>query len=438
MTDTETKPWRPSRFRLISARVLVVVGVLLTVISLLATYVKREALEPDRFRETSQELIASPAIQDALAAEMVEALYANIDISAQLGEQLPSNLQGLAGPIAGVSRELADRVAGELLARPRVQDTFVNLLSVSQLQLVKLLRGETTAVSTATGDVVLDLRPLVLELGDRFNFVTGLAEKIPPGSAQVTILEADNLKRAQNVTDALDAVANWIWVLAAGAWAASIWLARGRRREEVRAIGLGLVFVGILVLLARSLTGNYVVDNLVVSESVRPAASDAWDIITRSLADSGRVALGVGVIVAFGAWLTGPGGRATRARAGMAPALARTELAWAWFGLAVAVAVWILPIESFRTTAVLVIAAAAGFAVLRRQVIAESPDAVVPDLVGAVRDRLEARQRRLEARQRRDPAPSPVDELERLAKLKADGHLSEEEYRLAKARLLEP
>ena len=46
---------------------LLVLGVLLTVISILSTYVKREALDPDQFKKTSQELIASPAIQQQIA-----------------------------------------------------------------------------------------------------------------------------------------------------------------------------------------------------------------------------------------------------------------------------------------------------------------------------------------------------------------------------------
>jgi hypothetical protein len=70
-----------SRGRLILARVLVVVGVLLTLVSLLAVYVKREALEPDRFKQTSQELIANPEIQDQVAAQMVAS--ARVDVGAK-------------------------------------------------------------------------------------------------------------------------------------------------------------------------------------------------------------------------------------------------------------------------------------------------------------------------------------------------------------------
>jgi len=371
-----------SRGRIIGVRVLLVVGVLLTVVSILSTYVKREALDPDQFKQTSQDLIANPAIQEQVAALMVDAFFANVDVSAELKGNLPSNLQPLAGPIAGLSQGFADTAAQKLLARPGVQDAFVELTSVSQAQMVKVLHGDTKALSTSDGNVVLELRPLVLKLGDRFGFVSNLADKIPQDSGQITILKSDDLKAAQTVTHWLEQVANFVWILAVAAWVGAIWLARGRRRQEVRALGIGLIVVGILVLLARFFAGKYLVDNLVVSETVRPAASDAWDIITKALAASGWVSLSIGALIALGAWLVGPGDRATAARAAVAPNLRRSGVAWGSFVVGIVLLTWILPIQMFRTTAVLVIASAIGFAVLRRQVAAETP-APIPETASA-------------------------------------------------------
>ena len=362
---------------------------------------------------------------------MVDLLYANVDVSARLQQELPPNLSGLAGPIAGLSREVADRAARRLLARPRVQDVFVTALALTQKQFIAVLHGDTRLLETTNGKVVLDLRPLVLQLGNRFNLVSNLAGNLPAGSAQVTILGADQLSAAQDITHLLESIANWVWVLAVAAWVAAIWLARGRRREEVRALGVGLILVGLLVLLVRRLAGGYFVDHLVVNDSVRPAASDAWEIITQSLADSGWVALSVGVLVTLGAWLTGPRRRAVATRVGLAPLLRRRDVAWALFALVVILVIWVLPIQSFRVTMILVVAATIGFVVLQRQVAAEVPEGAVPDLAGAVRGRVAAIRSGLGA----GPS-SPTDELERLARLKENGHLSEEEYATAKARLL--
>jgi hypothetical protein len=153
----------------------------------------------------------------------------------------------------------------------------------------------------------------------------------------------------------------------------AIWLARGRRRQEVRSLGIGLFVVGVLVLLTRWVAGNYIVDNIVQSDSVRPAVSDAWNIITQSLAAAGWVALVAGILVAAGAWLVGPGDRATEARAAMAPFLRRAEIAWGGWVLGMALLIWILPIQVFRTTVLLLGFGVVGFEVLRRQVAREVP-----------------------------------------------------------------
>jgi hypothetical protein len=372
VTAASTTSARPSRARIIGVRALLVLGVLLTVVSILSTYVKREALDQGQFEQTSRALIESPAIQEQVSAVMVDALFSNVDVSAELKSNLPANLQPLAGPLAGISQGFADTAAQKLLARPRVQDTFVALASASQSQVVKVLHGDTKALETTNGNVVLDLRPLVLKLGDRFGFVEDLAAKVPQDAGQVTILKSEDLNTAQTITHWLEQVANYVWILALACWVGAIWLARGRRRQEVRALGIGLIVVGVLVLLVRWLAGNYLVDNIVANDSVRPAASDAWNIITASLAAAGWVSLAFGVLIAVGAWLVGPGERATAARVAVAPTLRRVWLAWGLWALGVVVIAWILPIQMFRTTAILVVGSAIGFVVFRRQVAAET------------------------------------------------------------------
>ena len=180
------------RARIIAARILVVVGIVLLVVSSLANFVKREALDEETFRQTSQELIAHDEIRDQVAATMVEQLYTNVDVAARLEARSPENLQSLAGPIAGLLREAIDRAARELLERPRVQNLFVASASLSQQQVVSVLEGETRALETEGGDVVLDLRPLVVRLGDRR--VPRQRRRDPAaGRGRVTIMESDEL-----------------------------------------------------------------------------------------------------------------------------------------------------------------------------------------------------------------------------------------------------
>jgi hypothetical protein len=180
-------------------------------------------------------------------------------------------------------------------------------------------------------------------------------------------------------------LANYVWflALALACWLGAIWLARGRRRQEVRALGIGLVVVGALVLLTRSLAGSYLVDSLVKSDSVKPAVTDAWNSITHSLAASGWAALAVGVLTVAGAWLVGRGLRPTSTRTAITPALRRAEIAWGAWLLGIGLVVWNPPLQVFRTTVLLVVASAIGFGVLRRRLAREAAGLAPPEDAGA-------------------------------------------------------
>ena len=428
MTPEETNAQTPARGRIVGARVLVVVGVVLLVVSLLANWVKREALDPETFRETSQELVAHPEIQEQLAATMVEQLYANVDVAARLEERLPDNLQSLAAPIAGISREAIDRAAQELLERPRVQTLFVASASLAQAQAVNVLEGDTTRLSTEDGTVVLDLRPLVVQLGDRFGFLGDVEQSLPPDAGRVTILESDELDTAQDATQLLKVVADWVWIPALLAFAGALWLVPGRRRKELRAIGIGLIVAGVAVLVIRRVAGSYVVDGLVESESVRPAVAAFWEILSDGLAEGAWVGIVLGVIVTLGAWITGEGERARAVRRAAGPWLARPGLAWGVFAGLLLLVLWALPLHRFLIAAILVVLASVGFEVARRQTVSElEAEGPAPSRAGP-------------SPPWRKPAASPtqVDELERLARLRSEDLLTDEEYAAAKGRLLPP
>jgi hypothetical protein len=398
-------------------------------VSLLANFVRREALDRDTFRDTSQQLIANESIRNQVAATMVDQLYANVDVAGVLEQRLPENLQPLAAPLAGIGREAIDRGAQELLARPRVQTLFVDASSLAQQQVKRVLEGETPRLQTSNGNVVLDLRPLVVQLGDRFGFLGDLDQRLPPTAAQITLLKASNLETAQNVTQGLKTVANWIWIPAILAWAVALWLVPGRRRREIRAIGIGLIVAGILLLVIRRLAGSYLVENLSQSDSVRPAVTAFWDILSDGLAEAAWVVVVVGVIVALGAWITGGGTRARRIRHTVGPWLARPALAWSVFAAVLLLVVWALPLHRFFTAGILVVLAAIGFELTRRQVAEELAQEGAVAGLSIPKPSIPWRQA---------PAgPSGVEELERLARLRADDLLTEEEYAAAKARSLE-
>jgi hypothetical protein len=421
-----------SRRRLIAARTLTVLAVVLVVVSALANFVKRQALDEAQLRHTSRQLIADKTVRDEVAITLVDQLYANVDVSGLIGQRLPRNLRPLSGLIAGAARDAADRSAQRLLEQPRVQDAFVTASSHAQRQFVAVLDGKTTVVQTSGGKVVLDVRPLLIALGNRFSIVSNLQARLPPDAGRVTILESDQLKTAQDATRGLRFVADWIWLLALAAAAGAVWLARGRRRNELRALGIGLFVAGVVILIVQSLVGRYVVGHLVPSESVRPAARAAYGIITDLLRGAGWTAIIVAAVALAGIWLSGPRSRATEARHALAPYLRRAEVAYGALVIAYLLLLWWRPTPQFGfplTVVVWFALAVLGLEALRRQTAREFPDAEPKDLSEALRrfvGKMEARRE----------SASAAGELERLAELRREGLLDEAEFRSAKARLL--
>lgn len=353
------------RKRIIAARILVVLGAIIAALAAVAGYVRYQVFDDSTFRGTAQDLIADPVVRDQVAQSLVEQLYANVDVAARLEQRLPADQKGLAVPIAAALRSLADSQAQRLLGRPRVQDLWVNTASRAQRQLERVLDDKARLFETRGGYIVLDLTPIVDRLGDR----VAIAAKIPADRAEIRIMKADQLEKAQDVTKLFKKVAPWLWVIPLVLWALAIWLARGRRREEVRAVAIAFIVTGLLILILRTVGGRYVVDSLAKTESVKPAAQHAWDIITALLVDGGRTLVGVGVVALLGTWLVGPGARAAEARRRLAPVLDRWEYAYGLGALLLLLVVWWGPTAQTRRLGWIVVVAillGVGIEVLRR------------------------------------------------------------------------
>ena len=237
---------------------------------------------------------------------------------------------------------------------------------------------------------MLDLQPLVIQLGERVAIVGNVAERLGPDAGRVEIMEADQLETAQDLTQILKFLGSWLWLLPIALWAVALYLARGRRRSILRTIAVGTILAGLLVLVLRRLGGSFLVEELVPSTSVQPAAHDAWDILTSQLRDGGFTFVGLGVILLVALWLAGTSPSGVSARKGLAPYLARPEIAFGVAGGLFLVLLWWSPtVQTTRVPLMLAAALVLGFGVelLRRQTAREIPDPPPPDLSGSVRRR---------------------------------------------------
>ena len=262
-----------------------------------------------------------------------------------------------------------------MLARPRVQTVWVEVTTRTQRQLVRLLDDKTTFIQTEGGAVVLDLRPLVIQIGDQVAVIGKVAERLPESSGKIAIMDESQLGTAQTATKVLRAVADWMWLVALAVAALAVWLAKGRRRLELRAIAIGVLVVGLLLLAVRRFAGDYIVDSLVKDDAVKPAGHEAWSILTQTLADRAWVWIILGVITLVGVWFVGETRRAADARRAARPVLENRVTTYALAAGALLVLALLAPAiaRGWLSALVLVGLIVAGVEVVRSVALREAP-----------------------------------------------------------------
>ncbi|HEY8810209.1 MAG TPA: SHOCT domain-containing protein [Solirubrobacterales bacterium] len=456
-----------SRARRRTVKALVVLGSLLAFLSVFAIWTERQALNTNDWVDTSGKLIQNEKVRSALSAYLIDQLYENVDVEQELEDILPGETKQLAGPVSGGLRQVAGGGAEQVLQSATAEELWKDANRAAHEQLLAVLENKKEAVSTAEGNVTLNLGSLVTNLASQVGIGSQLAEKLPPDAGQITILRSDQLKTAQDIAVGIKGLALVLSLLTLLAFGLAIYLSREGRWVTVLFCGVGLVAAGFAVIVFRQIAGGIVVDQLVTDESVKPAAEATWSIGTSLMTSIATTVIVFGVFLGIAGWLGSPTGSARASRRFMAPAL-RDYIPYVYTGLAIVVCLYFLSasvqnLRSFLTTLVIAGFAAFGIHELRRQSEEEFPDAQFGDYFGGAKDRMVdvvksanigERASKLRLPEMRKPsggdgeaAPAtpeaPADDedsrlrhLERLAELHQKGVLTDEEFAAEKNRVL--
>ena len=359
-------------------RVMLVVLAIVTVGAIFSLWVARQLLQESYWKETNTELIQDAEIRDTVAVFLVDELYSSVDVAAELSQRLPPELQPLAGPAAGAFRTAAERVAKRALATPAFQAAWSAAVTVTHKQFINLVEDKGKYIKTESGGaVILDLRPLLGELATRLGLSDSIANKIPDNRARIKIASATQVETAQSAAKWLKRITILLVLLLPVLAGLIIYLGRGRRRETLMNAAFVIAGGALLVLVLRRALGNYLVDALVPTASVKDAADQAYAIITGLLMSIGRVVLALALVLALAGWLAGPGRHAVSLRHRLRPAFDHSPEAVYGVviaGLLVMVAVGIIPgIERPLGIFFLLLTAVVSVELVRRQALSEAP-----------------------------------------------------------------
>jgi hypothetical protein len=375
--STSSAPASLSRRRRIVIWTLVVLASVIALIGTVTLWVNRQMLDDHSWRKASEDVITDPEIKAALSVFLVNQLYDNIDVSAAIADRLPENAKQAASTIAAALRTPATNTVNQLLARPRIEQLFINASSAAHEKLVNVLEDKTGhGISTGSGVVTIDLKEILTQLAQEIGLSGERIAKLPPDAGVITIMTSDQLGTVQKGVKAIHVLSAWLLVAVLFLYALAIYLARGHRREVLRNVGFAFAAVGLVALLVRRLVGNYAVDTL-ASPGYRGPVRDLWLIGSSILRQIGIATVAYGLITAAGAILAGPTRWATSIRRWVAPTLNENPaMAWgALAGVVLLLAVW-GPTHALRTWwGVLLFAGllAAGLLALRHQTLREFP-----------------------------------------------------------------
>ncbi len=378
------KPWRRR-----TVKALLALGALLAFLSVFAIWVERQALDTGEWVNTSGHLIRNATIRTAVGEYLVEQLYENVDVEKELEDILPGDTKELAGPAAGGLRQVAGTGAEKVLETGTAQSLWETANQTAHEQLMAVLENKKETVSTANGEVKLNLGSMLTNLAGQIGLAKNLAEKLPADAGQVTILKSDQLKTAQNIVIAIKGLALILSILTFLVFGLAIYLTQGGRWVTVLFSGVALIVAGLLVVVLRKVAGGIVVDQLVKQQNVKPAAEAAWSIGTSLMVSIATTIIIVGVFFAAAGWLSSPTGAARGTRRVIAPALDR-YLPYCYGGLVLLLGIYLLSasgvgLRTFLTVVVIGIMAAFGLHELSKQTAEEFPGLTFGEVLAPTR-----------------------------------------------------
>jgi hypothetical protein len=317
---------RGGRWRALVSAVLITLGCILAPVSVLGVWAANQVSNTDRFVANMEPLIHEPAIQSALSARITTEIESRIDLpalitstSSQLaGARLPRLAQLIdtfSGPIeSGIDSAIGTAVS-HVVASPAMATIWVTALRTSHTGVVKVLSGQGNgALSVVNNQVVLNLGPLITQVKDTL-LARGftIADRIPTVNATFPLFEAPNLAKAQEGYRLLTTLKWLLPLLTIALLVAGVWAARKTRHGLYWAalgVAASMLVLGIALTIARGIYLNSVPTSVLPTD----AAGALYDTLIRFIREGLRVLLLVGLIVAAGAFLTGPSAAAVSTR----------------------------------------------------------------------------------------------------------------------------
>ncbi|UXY20947.1 hypothetical protein N8I84_21300 [Streptomyces cynarae] len=287
------------RVRSVLSAVLVGLACLLAPLGVLAAWAKFGIEDADRYAASTAPLASDAEVRDAIAGAVTDGIMRDVRVSPPLRGSMHAFVHDAVRSFTDTEAFRAAWDTANLSAHDAV---------------MRALHDD----DRADGPVTLDLAPVTERMKQQLvDDHVPFAGRIPVAHTEITLLQSQDLTKLRKGFHVLEVAGFWLPV-ATVAFAVTGILVAVCRRRAVLATGLGTALGAALLGVAIAVGRRMTLADLPPDVS-HPAAGAVYDALTETLRLVSWVLLGLGLVVALGAWLTGRYVRRRRASEEPAP-----------------------------------------------------------------------------------------------------------------------
>ena len=268
----QDRPAKRRRVRRISAPILALVTILIFAVTVPAAWAHREFLNTDRYVQIVGPLASDPAVQQALARELTNEVFAALPIQQNIASALPPKAAFLSVPLTSAIKTFVHNQVLKVVQSDAFQKFWVSANRFVHGQVLAILNGDSKTISVANGKVLLNLLPLVnLALKQIQTIASGLlpanvtiptitvnevpseavqklnaalGTNLPTNFGAIAVYDAKDLEALQKGVRAFDRIVVLLVILIPILIALTMWVSIRRRRTLVELMtGFTLVLV---------------------------------------------------------------------------------------------------------------------------------------------------------------------------------------------------
>jgi hypothetical protein len=324
-----TKRRRRVSWRTPVSIVLIVLGCILGPVAVLGVWAGNEVSDTGRWVATVEPLIHDPAIQNVLTDKITDQITSRLNLNVTLNQATAQlndkGLTRISSLLTTFGPQITSAVTGfvhstvhSVIASPAAAKIWVQVNTVAHQAVVNVLSGQGNgAISTSNGQITLNLGPFIAVVKkDLIDHGFSLASNIPAVSPTLALFQANDLGKAQAGYRLITTLKIVLPILALALLAAGVYTAQKRRRALIAAtLGLAasMLVLAIGLLIARTIYLNSVPPSVLPGD----AAAAAFDAMVYFIKVGLRVVLAVALVVAIGAFITGPSHTAIQTRSAL-------------------------------------------------------------------------------------------------------------------------